>query len=223
MFYPTNSTRKLVLNLALFIVVISIYSCKKNLTLRQTVYTETFEDAVPNEITAVTGSGDSYVRMIRPFNGSNVMGMFNNTLVSLELDSLPNHNMIYVEFDFYAHDGWEGNKISTSGIVDVWNIQVNGQLQLSTTFSNTPENKQSYPDWIGSGEPAPPRANSIDTLVTGFCAYDFKPNGSSKYRIVFSRPHTDNELLLQFNDALQGSTCNKSWSIDNIHIETITN
>ena len=197
--------------------------CKKNLTMRQMVYTETFEDAMPNNITAVTGSGDSYVRMIRPFNGSNVLGMFNNTLVSLELDSLPDHNMIYVEFDLYAHDGWEGNKISPNGIVDVWNIQVNGQLQLSTTFSNTPENTQSYPEWIGSGVPAPPRSNSIDTLVTGFCAFDFKRNGSSKYRIVFSRPHSDNKLLLQFNDALQGSPCNKSWSIDNIHIETIIN
>jgi hypothetical protein len=197
--------------------------CKKNLTIRKAVYNETFEDGIPHGISALTGSGSTYGRMVRPFNGSNVLGMFNNTLVSIEVDSLPVHNMIYVEFDFYAHDDWEGNKVSPNGIVDVWNIQVNGGLQLSTTFSNTPENKQYYPDWIGSAIAAPPRSNSLDTLINGFCANDVKKNGSSRYRIIFSRPHTESNLLLQLNDALQGSPCNKSWSIDNIHIETITN
>ena len=196
--------------------------CKKNLTLRQTVFTEDFEDGVPNNINALTGSGQTYGRMVVPFNGGNVLGMFNNTLLTLTIDSMPSHNMVYVAFDFYAHDAWEGNKVSPNGIVDVWNIRVNEEFQLSTTFSNTPENKQSFPDWIGS-TPAPPRGNSIDTLVSGFCLYDYKSNGSTKYRISFSRPHTNEVLLLQMNDALQGSTCSKSWSIDNIYIEAITN
>lgn len=223
MFYLFLKERKSVLFIVLLVAVAFNNACKKNLTIRNTVYNETFEDGIPNGISALTGSGDTYGRMVRPFNGSNVLGMFNNTLVSIEVDSLPAHNMIYVEFDFYAHDAWEGNKVSSNGIVDVWNIQVNGGLQLSTTFSNTPENKQSYPDWIGTPIAAPARSNSLDTLVNGFCANDVKKNGSSRYRIVFSRPHTESNLLLQLNDALQGSPCNKSWSIDNIHIETITN
>lgn len=204
------------------IALITVSGCKKNLTLRKTVFTEDFEDGVANNINALTGTGQTYGRMVTPFNGGNVMGMFNNTLLTLTLDSLPSHNMVYVAFDFYAHDRWEGNKLSPNGIVDVWNIRVNEEFQLSTTFSNTPENMQSFPDWIGS-TPAPPRGNSIDTLVSGFCLYDYKSNGSTKYRISFSRPHTKSVLLLQLNDALQGSACSKSWSIDNIYIEAITN
>jgi hypothetical protein len=223
MIHHLSIVRKLALFFVVFILVTFSNACKKNLTIRKSVYNETFEDGIPNGISALTGSGDTYGRMVRPFNGTNVLGMFNNTLVSIAVDSLPVHNMIYVELDFYAHDAWEGNKVSPNGIVDVWNIQVNGGLQLSTTFSNTPENKQSYPDWIGSAIAAPPRSNSMDTLVNGFCANDNKKNGSSKYHIVFSRAHTENSLLLQFNDALQGAPCYKSWSIDNIHIETITN
>lgn len=214
------------LSFSIIIVLITFITinigCKKNLTLRKAVFTEDFEDGIANNIMALTGSGQTYGRMVMPFNGGNVLGMFNNTLVTLKLDSMPSHNMVYVAFDFYAHDGWEGNKVSPNGIVDVWNIRVNEEYQLSTTFSNTPENKQSFPDWIGS-KPAPPRGNSIDTLVSGFCLYDYKPNGSTKYRISFSRRHTQSVFLLQMNDALQGTTCSKSWSVDNIYIEAITN
>lgn len=214
------------LSFSIIIVLIAFITinigCKKNLTLRKAVFTEDFEDGIANNITALTGSGQTYGRMVMPFNVGNVLGMFNNTLVTLKLDSMPSHNMVYVAFDFYAHDGWEGNKVSPNGIVDVWNIRVNEEYQLSTTFSNTPENKQSFPDWIGS-KPAPPRGNSIDTLVSGFCLYDYKPNGSTKYRISFSRRHTQSVFLLQMNDALQGTTCSKSWSVDNIYIEAITN
>ena len=82
--------------------------------------------------------------------------------------------------------------------------------------------RQAYPEWIGSA-PNISRGNAIDTLLPGNCIWEDKPNGSSKYRIAFSRPHTSSQLLVQMNDALRGSYCEKSWSIDNILIEAITN
>jgi hypothetical protein len=203
-------------------LLIQTSSCKKNITIRERVYFEDAEDGVANNILAVTGTGANYGNMVRPFAGTNVVGNFNNTVVTIQLDQMPAHNMVYVAFDLYTHDRWEGNRVGLPDIVDVWNIRVNELFQLSTTFSNIRSQPQSYPEWIGS-TPNISRGNAIDTLLPGNCLWEDRKNGSSKYRIAFSRPHTANQLLVQMNDALRGSYCEKSWSIDNILIEAITN
>jgi hypothetical protein len=203
-------------------LLIQTSSCKKNITIRERVYFEDAEDGVANNILAVTGTGANYGNMVRSFAGTNVVGNFNNTVVTIQLDQMPAHNMVYVAFDLYTHDRWEGNRVGLPDIVDVWNIRVNELFQLSTTFSNIRSQPQSYPEWIGS-TPNISRGNAIDTLLPGNCLWEDRKNGSSKYRIAFSRPHTSNQLLVQMNDALRGSYCEKSWSIDNILIEAITN
>jgi hypothetical protein len=202
--------------------IILLSSCKKNITIRDRIYFEDAEDGVANNIFAITGLGANYGRMIRPFSGTNVIGNFNNTLLKLELNNLPSHNMVYISFDLYTHDRWEGYREGLPGIVDVWNIRVNEEFQLSANFSNVRHQPQSYPEWIGSSRNIS-RGNAIDTLLPGNCLWEAEKNGSSKYKIAFSRPHTSSTLVLSLNDALQGSYCEKSWSIDNILIEAITN
>jgi hypothetical protein len=200
-----------------------LVGCKKNITVRQEVYREDAENGIARNMLATTGSGYSINQLVRPFGGSNVIGNFNNTVLTISIDTLPPHNMIYLSMDFYTHDKWEGNRVGLPGIVDVWNIRINGQYQLSTNFSNVAEQGQAYPEWIGSSVPAPARSNAADTQLPGFCLWDNRSNGSTRYRIAFSRPHTEGKLLVQMNDALQGSSCEKSWSIDNVYIEAITN
>lgn len=200
-----------------------LIGCKKNITERQVVFIEDAEDGIASNMLATTGSGYSINQLVRPFGGSNVIGNFNNTVLSIRLDTLPAHNMIYLSMDLYTHDRWEGNRVGLPGIVDVWNIRVNGQYQLSTNFSNVPEQGQAYPEWVGSGVPAPARGNAVDTQLPGLCLWDNRSNGSTRYRIAFSRPHTEGKLLVEINDALQGSSCEKSWSIDNVYIEAINN
>ena len=208
--------------LTLLSCCVLLSSCKKNITIREKIYVEDAEDGIANAISAVTGTGAQYGTMVRPFAGTNVIGNFNNTVVTIKLDNLPSHNMVYVAFDLYTHDKWEGNRVGLPDIVDVWNLRVNEEFQLSTTFSNVRNQPQAYPEWIGS-TPNISRGNAIDTLLPGNCLWEEKTNGSSKYRIAFSRPHTSSQLLVQMNDALRGSFCEKSWSIDNILIEAITN
>ena len=157
-----------VLPLLLCFLFTQLTSCKKNITLREKVYFEDGEDGIANNILAVTGTGANYGNMVRPFAGTNVIGNFNNTLVTIQLDNMPSHNMVYVSFDLYTHDRWEGNRVGLPDIVDVWNIRVNEEYQLSTTFSNTREQPQSYPEWIGS-TPNISRGNAIDTLLPGNC------------------------------------------------------
>ncbi len=208
--------------LFLAVILMGLTSCKKNITIRQRIYFEDAEDGIANNISAYTGSGANYGNMVRPFAGTNVIGNFNNTVMNLQLDNLPAHNMVYVSFDLYTHDKWEGNRVGLPGIVDVWNVKVNEEFQLSTTFSNTRNQPQSYPEWIGDSKNIS-RGNAIDTLLPGNCLWEAEKNGTSKYKIAFSRPHTSSLFTLSLNDALQGSYCEKSWSIDNILIEAITN
>jgi hypothetical protein len=218
--FPLFIATKTLLFLA--VILMGLTSCKKNITLRERIYFEDAEDGIANSISAYSGSGAQYGKMVRPFAGSNVIGNFNNTVLNLQLENLPSHNMVYVSFDLYTHDRWEGNRVGLPGIVDVWNVRINEEFQLSTTFSNIRSQPQSYPEWIGDSKNIS-RGNAIDTLLPGNCLWEAAKNGTSKYKIAFSRPHTNSKFILSLNDALQGSYCEKSWSIDNILIEAITN
>lgn len=205
-----------------FLLVVFLSSCKKNITERKRVYFEDAEDGIANNILTIHRDGYATGRIVRAFGGSNVIGNFNNTKVTIELDSVSPHNMIYASFDLYVHDNWEGNRIGQYGVVDVWNIKVNGGYQLSTTFSNNKDWRQAYPEWIGSGT-MPARSNAGDIQLPGFCALDTVANGTSRYKIVFSRPHTEKDIKIELSDALQGPICDRSWSIDNVYVEVITN
>jgi hypothetical protein len=204
------------------LLIVGLAACKKNITIREKIYFEDAEDGIANNVSAITGTGASYGSMVRPFAGTNVIGNFNNTVLNLVIDNMPNHNMVYVSFDLYTHDKWEGNRVGLPGIVDVWNVRVNEEFHLSTTFSNIRSQPQSFPEWIGDSKNIS-RGNAIDTLLPGNCLWEAQPNGTSKYKIAFARPHTSSNFTLSLNDALQGSYCEKSWSIDNILIEAITN
>jgi hypothetical protein len=107
-------------------------------------------------------------------------------------------------------------------VIDAWNIRVNGWYQFSTTFSNNKDWPQSYPEWIGSGS-MPAKSNAISTSLPGFCALDTSAHGTTHYKIVFSRPHTEKNIKIELNDAIQGPLCDRSWSIDNVYIEVMTN
>lgn len=204
------------------LLVLLITGCEKNITQRKKVFFENAEDGVASEIVATHRDGYPVGRFVRPFGGSNVIGNFNNTLVTIALDSVPPHNMIYVSFDLYTHDNWEGLNIGQYGLPDVWNIRVNGQYQLSTCFSNSPIYQQAYPEWLGTMA-LPARSNSVSRGYSGICALDTLADGTTRYKIVFSRAHTDKNVLIELNDALQGSICDRSWSIDNVYIEVMTN
>lgn len=198
----------------LIIFMLVLFACKKNITLIRLVYTQDFEKGIPPEMMAYSADGRTFGPFVRSFNGTNIAGAFNNSMLRVQLMDLPEHNMIRVSFDLYIHDRWSG---------DNWNIRVNGENQLVTSFSNTAGVGQAYPEWVGIARNVPARGNATDTLINGFCLWESKSNGSSLYKVVFSRPHKPKDLLLQLDDASGGSPCQNSWSIDNLRIETIVN
>jgi hypothetical protein len=200
-----------------------LQGCSKNITKQSVVLREDAEDGVASNMIAKHRDGYYVGKLVRPFGGSNVIGNFNNTRLTIELDTLPPHNMIAVSFDLYIHDNWEGNNIGQWGIVDAWNINVDDWLQFSTNFSNNPAYSQAFPNWTGIGGSMPAKGNAVDTTLTGICLFDRSANHTSKYRISFNRPHTRNGVRIDLSDAAQDYICNRSWSIDNVIVKVITN
>ena len=202
-------------------VIVLFTGCFKDLMRSDIVYKNDFETGNFNNLsfsaygsTVVTPPSDS-------FNGSKVLGRFNNSGMLLKLNDLPPHNAIQFSFDLYIHDNWEGDKIGFSGIPDLWAMRVNDSIQYYTTFSNS-QYTQTYPNLMIGQPVSPPRANSILSTLPGVCLFKGKTDGSSYYRILQTYAHTQSTFQLQLSDALQGDKCTKSWSIDNIEIQAIT-
>ena len=85
---------------AIFIAII-FAGCSNNVIVKEVdIY---FNDFESNDFTGISGV------YISEFNGSKVMGNFNNKGFQLRLENIPEHNYIQVSFDLYIHDSWDGN------------------------------------------------------------------------------------------------------------------
>lgn len=144
---------------------------------------------------------------ISPLGDRTMLGEFGNEVVSLNLPSLPPHEIVTVTFDVVIINGWDGDGPlgpNEFGLYD----EAEGSI-LSTTFSNT-SSVQSYPGAPGSNNPAGSSANEVNML--------YYPYGDSVYTLSFTYPHTSNDLRLHFYaQGLSGLTM-ESWAIDNVNI-----
>lgn len=213
--------QRIVYSLAAIILSgIFLISCFKDLPSKHIVYDNNFEDTPRNNIKIYNAGGIIDSPKIFLFNGSKVLGRFNNNLVTLKIDALPEHNAVHVQFDLFIHDKWEGDHLDpVTKIPDVWQMQIDKGVVYQTTFSNT-ANTQSFPDnFKPNVSPYPAHSNAWG-LLPGACALSDKKDGTAYYKIDYITGHTAASLLLELNDALQpfGQPCQKSWSIDNLVI-----
>ena len=197
-------------------------SCTKNLTLKYLVYHNDFESSRLDNITIYTINGSTPEVKIEDFNGSKVLGRFNNNTVGVYLSSLPTHNAMQIEFDLNIHDKWDGNFLGTTGKPDIWQMTADNVPIIITTFSNN-TNSQAYPNFYNVGNVSPAKANSINSNLTGVCSLKGVEGGTSMYRIVQTVAHSGSNFGFTCNDALQpyNSLCTKSWSIDNLIVTAI--
>ena len=194
--------------------------CFKNLTQNILVYENDFENDRHGLLISgwVNGSVVPLTDLKRfKFNGSKVLGKFNNCNVELILNNLPPHNGLNVSFDLYLHDQWKNN---------VWVEKFDGAYQYVTGFSNITGIEQAYPNWYGNGSPpSPPFANSYTYLLPGTCSLIGSPNGTSEYKMSSTILHSKSSFQLDLSDAVDpfNDTCAVSWSIDNLKIVVINN
>ncbi len=201
-----------------FLFVLSCFSCTKNLTKIHIVYQNDFNRSSTKDIVTYDFYGATKDKIFY-FNGSKVLGPFNNAGSDFNLTDLPEHNILEVAFDLYAHDNWEGNKPTQYGIPDLFVMKYDKNPRFLTSFSSNIQHKQSFPDWFPQGS-NPAMGNAIRTDLPGRCTWKDRKNGTVMYRIVQQFAHSNKSFQLSLSDALQpfNSECEKSWSIDNIKI-----
>ena len=213
-------------------MILTCYSCNEELSQEIEVYQNDFNTG------DYTGIDSVY---ISEFDGSPLLGNFNNSGFSLKLNELPEHDFIRVTFDLYIHDSWEGNtNHSETDLVDhdAWFLEfepdkkVNpaDKIYFETTFSNglcIPGwcYTQSYPNNFPFNNEARTQA-SVRTLG-GRCLWQSSPVGTSIYRIDKIFPHTRRSTVLAFYDRLKqrdssSPLCDESWSLDNLNISIFT-
>lgn len=208
----------------LICIVAAFTSCSKSGTQKQLVYFNDFEDDSLYGIRLFDAYGPISYNKIFTYNGSKVLGHFNNNLFVLEVSGMPEHNSLNISFTLNIHDKWNGDFLFANSTPDLWIMKFMDNITLLTTFSNLPAYKQSYPGFYASGAPSyPAKAMSENSNLPALCSFS-GTSGTSSYEIVKTIPHTAKTFKLDCSDAIQsnGDSCMKSWSIDNLRITAIT-
>ena len=94
---------------------LTLSGCTDNLPKEVVVYRNDFENG-RERIKVFSGDSESSQPLLIDFNDSQILGPLNHNAVylqfpdeSLKLDSLPEHQLLLIEFDLYIHDAWKGN------------------------------------------------------------------------------------------------------------------
>lgn len=205
-----------------FFLFILLGSCAKKTNSEAEIYSNDFEMGKLDNIANGT---------ISLFNGSKVLGNYNNGQFTLTVNDLPSHNIVDITFDLYIHDNWVGSQqFENNSGPDIWQMKIDNKTYINTTFNNyaciegnfCPP--QSYPDDYPT-QSNNPRSGASQVGLPGFC----DPNsqtGTVLYKIHKSISHSDRTLLIQCLDQLRhkdvaDQKCNESWSVDNIKIRAI--
>ena len=214
------------------LVLITLFSCSQPEELRRNelFYNNDFESG---NLDAIDGA------QLITFNNTTVLGNYNNDGFTLSLNDIGAHDLIYITFDLYIHDSWDGN---FNGFdpdqADAWFIELvsdfdgdtsNPSDLWETSFSNSVCNpvyclRQSYPEDFPF-ENLPRKGSS--RLLPGLCSLESDENGTSLYTIEKGFEHTGNALLINFYDKLYqpnvaDERCDESWSLDNLKVRVIT-
>lgn len=209
-------------NIILIITIcIVISACKTQTASETVVYNNDIEN---NNLTGITNG------VTGVFNGSTVLGQYNNGGFTLKVDNLPKHALLTITFDLYIHDNWRG-QLPPDG-ADTWQMLVSNALYINTTFSNLRCDTgnicppQAYPaDYPNNYNN--PRTGAFRVDLPGMCNQAGIAGGTTQYKIRKNIKHSDKVLLLQCLDKLNQSNhadpkCDKSWSVDNIVVKAIT-
>lgn len=208
----------------LFLFICFFFSCFKDLTKTNIVYSSNFSDNFHTNIEIFGWSNNGLFGAINDnrigiYNGKNVLGKLNNNLIELKLVNLPDHQELRVEVDLLLHNKWQNN---------LWVMSIDGNYRLITGFSNDSTVQQSYPNWFGNGSPLSPAGkNAIETNLPMVCNVNSSGTslGTTKYKIVSTLMHNNSTFTLQCSDAggVFNDTCTRSWSIDNLKVSVFKN
>ena len=165
----------------------------------QSLYSEDFEGAIGPEWNSSTSMS---------YDGSIVLGNFDNTTVTLSLANLPT-DTITISFDLWLHDTWDGNQSGNGP--DFWSFKFNQATLLNTTFNNHNGGTQSYPDNHLSSYPS--LTGNVERITTDLCSGG---QGNTRYSLEFKVYNNQSTGTFSFIGNASQSLCDESWSIDNV-------
>ena len=225
-------TKKILSFLLFLFILISSISCSKTegLNRNELVYNNDFESS---DLDAIDGA------QLMTFANTTVLGNYNNDGFTLNLNNIGPHDFIYISFDLYIHDSWDGNFNNINpDQPDAWFIDLRPDIDSypitsfnvwETSFSNSicsPLSclKQSYPN-VYPFENLPRKG--LSRLLPGLCSLASNSDGTTLYTIEKGFEHQGNALLIRFYDKLyQPNTvderCDESWSLDNLKVRVIS-
>lgn len=209
-----------------FIIMLLVVgsACHKDIQSQTEVYTNNFEAA---SLQGIQGGVQSV------YDNKRVLGFYNNGGFTLTLPGLARHDLVLVKFDLYLHDSWGGNNTGNRDVIDgpdVWQLKINNETVINTTFSNsgcfpTYCQQQSYPGNFPFHHDAGTGASRTD--LPGRCSLANTPGGTTLYRIEKIFNNSSSNLVLEFKDLLKQSNavnmlCDESWSLDNLSVSILT-
>ncbi len=176
-------------------------------------YEHDFESAVGTEWTRAS-------RTTAP-SGAKYLGSFQNEVVNLVLNNLPDHSQVRISFKFHTMGDWEGSEPVQQGGQDIMVFALDGAPLKQTTFSTKPGFKQAYPGNHPGGTNGP-MTGAIAISSLGY------PNGSghtgdATYVVTLTAQHTGSRLVfaisgdLDDDDPING----ERWGIDDITVVLI--
>ena len=213
-------------------IMITLLSCGKSadgIESNELIYNNDFESG---DLISIDGA------QLITFNNTNLLGNYNNDGFTLNLNNIGTHDLIYISFDLYIHDSWDGNFNNLDpDQPDAWFVELRTDVDSDTSiplnvwetsFSNSVCNtsfclKQSYPN-VFPFDNSPREGSS--RILPGFCSLASETDGTTMYSIQKGFEHSDNALLIRFYDELyQPNTndekCDESWSLDNLKVRII--
>lgn len=163
------------------------------------------------------------------FQNDTLLGNYFNEEVTLNLSSLPTHNIVKVTVELWIHDSWDGNPDNGIGGPDYWYMNVEGEEVMRTTFSNSPCEstfciRQSYPaNYFRQNFP---KTGAIRTNLPGLCHLAGIPNNTTVYSITQLVKHSTQNVKITLGDQLLQTNspnpkCDESWSVGKIEVSTL--
>lgn len=168
------------------------------------VFFDDFEDAP-------SPAWSSQERTVAPEDERTFLGRFGNDEVRLDLDNLPPHEVVTVEFDLFIINSWDGNSESVG---DRWMLTTDDNVELINTTFSSHVYDQSYPDDFGIGS-HPPHTGASEVNALGFP--DFYGTGDV-YRISRTFSHVGDSVALIFRGQELQYLDDESWGLDNVRV-----
>jgi hypothetical protein len=212
-------------------IICSLSGCLKGQPEEELVYFNNFEQesrlegAAQNKGYLTSTYGPN---ITTEYNHSTVLGRFGTGGVLINLEQLPAHDYIRIEFDLYIHDSWEGNGLRGNG-EDVFILNLDETTLYFSSIINTKcldkncTEKQSFPAIIRAGV-NPENAFVTDPSLPGACYWSGDKGGTKKIRITELYPHSNIISTIKIGADIKDAgddLCFKSWSVDNIMITTL--